>query len=217
MKKLTFLSMLMTLLLLGCTKDNIQVDPKQDPVLEARNGNGKQVTKPFKTTVSVSVEALAKGEFVGFCEGQFGNFNIVNNNPGGTKTEMTHLGRVSTTFAEACVRPFLLDDPEVFPPEVYGPFLAALELFPIPGVATQEDVYTAANGKDQLYIRSTFNTFPSPDNKFRGHLEGTFEITGGTGKFEGATGGGTLTGSASADFINPTYPYIRKYDGEITY
>lgn len=213
MKKLNVLLLCALLLSLGCAKDELQTPA--DTALELRNG--KRVTKPLRATISVPIEALALGTFVGFCDDQFGNFNIVDEGPRRTETKIMHLGRVSLVRAEACVRPYILDDPEVFPPDIYGPFLEVLELFPVPGVVTQDDIVTAANGKDQLHIRSTFNTFPDPDNKFNGLIEGTFEVIGGTGKFEGATGGGTLTGSASANFINPIYPYVRVYDGEITY
>lgn len=216
MKKLNSLLLLIVLLTIaGCAKDDTQL--REDQSLELRNGNGVAVTKPFKATVSVPVELLAEGAIVGFCDGQFGNFNIINDNPSGSETTVTHLGKISVEYAEACARPYLQADEEVFPPETYGPFLAAIELFPIPGVITQEDIITAANGKDKLYIRSTFYSSPDPQNKFHSLLDGSFEITGGTGKFTGASGGGKLTGSTSADFINPTFPYVRTYDGVITY
>lgn len=217
MKKITFLSMLMALLIVGCTKDNLQVDPKQDQLLEARNGNGKAVTKPFKTTIHVPVEGLAEGTFIGFCDGQFGNFNIIDDKMRRVETTITHLGKIFLVSSEACVRPYLQNDPEVFPPEVYGPFLEVIEDFSIPGLITQEETFIAANGKDRLNIQVAFNSYPDPDNKFKSLFQGSFEITGGTGKFEGATGGGSLTGSSSADFINPTFPFIRVLDGEITY
>lgn len=50
---------------------------------------------------------------------------------------------------------------------------------------------TAANG-DQLF--ATFAASggpPASDGSF--HLDGTFTVVGGTGRFEGATGGGTFT------------------------
>lgn len=50
---------------------------------------------------------------------------------------------------------------------------------------------TAANG-DQLF--STFaasGALPAGDGSF--HLDGTFTVVGGTGRFAGATGGGTFT------------------------
>ncbi|MEZ5043252.1 MAG: hypothetical protein R2828_25375 [Saprospiraceae bacterium] len=215
MKKLPFLLAFSILFLLGCKKE--EMPQTNSDVIEFRNGNGKQATKPFKATITVYPSGLAKGVFVGFCDNQFGNFNFINNGSGEDKFIIPHMGHISEANTNICLRPYLQDDQEVFPTDLYGPFLESIELFPIPGVVIQEDVATAANGKDKLYIVTTYNTFPDPEDKFHSILEGTFKITGGEGKFEGATGEGTIVGSGSADFINPVFPYIREYDGTITY
>lgn len=54
---------------------------------------------------------------------------------------------------------------------------------------------TAANG-DELFIDYTATT-PLPDATGAIHPAGTFTIVGGTGRFAGATGGGTLTADAN--------------------
>lgn len=61
-------------------------------------------------------------------------------------------------------------------------------------------IWKAANG-DELYINYSFYLgpfppSPPPPNSFMG---GTFEITGGTGRFSKATGGGTCTGYQKPD------------------
>lgn len=55
---------------------------------------------------------------------------------------------------------------------------------------------TAANG-DQLFV-SYHATTPYPDAAGNFNPSGTFTITGGTGRFAGATGGGSLSAHANA-------------------
>lgn len=215
MKRSPLLLVFSILFLLGCQKEERPRTTSES--LEFRTNDGIKETRPFKATAVVPLEAFGKNLFAGFCDDQFGNFHFID--PGSDEIEFnaTHMGQISFVTGELCIRPYLQDDPEVFPPELYGPFLQFIELFPVPGLTTVESVWTAANGTDKLYVNSTINAFPNPEDKFQSILEGTFEITGGEGKFKGATGKGTLTGSASANFRRPTVPWVREFDGVITY
>ena len=65
------------------------------------------------------------------------------------------------------------------------------------------------------------NTYPNGDKSFRtvegkpvgkGHWNGTWKITGGTGKFKGATGGGTWDSKELEQGTNYT-----EAEGEIEY
>jgi hypothetical protein len=53
--------------------------------------------------------------------------------------------------------------------------------------------FTAANG-DELYFATSGAVLPSPHPDFTFEFHDTFSITGGTGRFEGASGGGTVDG-----------------------
>jgi hypothetical protein len=71
---------------------------------------------------------------------------------------------------------------------------------------------TAANG-DQLFVEFSGNVnFPPPPETF-GTFAGEFSFTGGTGRFENATGGGTYEGSA--DVV--TQQGLVTYTGIVTY
>ena len=62
------------------------------------------------------------------------------------------------------------------------------------GAGTATFTLTAANG-DTLVLEDTFHSTP-PDAGGAFTFAGDFEVVGGTGRFAGATGGGTVTGSA---------------------
>jgi hypothetical protein len=64
----------------------------------------------------------------------------------------------------------------------------------ITGEGTATFTLTGANG-DTVVLEDTFLSTP-PDANGAFTFGGTFEIVGGTGRFAGATGGGTVTGSA---------------------
>ncbi|NRF67356.1 hypothetical protein HLB44_10205 [Aquincola sp. S2] len=70
-------------------------------------------------------------------------------------------------------------------------------------------IFTAANG-DRVHA-----TYSGTLNR-RGHLRGHFVITGGTGQFFGATGGGTLSGDLDTSQIVTTHGTMDA-DGEIVY
>jgi hypothetical protein len=70
---------------------------------------------------------------------------------------------------------------------------------------------TAANG-DQLFgTYETVGLFGEDGNL---HIEGTFEFTGGTGRFSDATGSGDLDALA---FLSPGLPFIGHFEGTIDY
>ena len=74
-----------------------------------------------------------------------------------------------------------------------------LDFVTTPGTLVIRDgrlVMVAANG-DELYW-SYEGTASTPDEDGDSSLTGTFVITGGTGRFSGATGGGTFEGSGNA-------------------
>ena len=64
-----------------------------------------------------------------------------------------------------------------------------------PNPQTGTMVFTAANG-DQLF--GTYEGLGTPDGPAVS-FQGTFQITGGTGSFEGVTGAGTYRGTAEGD------------------
>ena len=63
----------------------------------------------------------------------------------------------------------------------------------------------AANG-DELYVLN-YGWTTGPEE-----LEADFLIVGGTGRFDGATGSGTVTATTDEDGVQTTY-----YDGTIDY
>jgi hypothetical protein len=92
----------------------------------------------------------------------------------------SHLGRTTATSTD-CVNPSGSYDPA-------GPNSFR---FASMGSAANGLVFTAANG-DRVYATysGTVTAQPSGPHRVAGH----FTITGGTGRFLGASGGGTLTG-----------------------
>jgi hypothetical protein len=64
----------------------------------------------------------------------------------------------------------------------------------ITGQSSATYTFTAANG-DTVVLEEEFQSIVD-DTGTRVTFEGTYEVTGGTGRFAGATGSGTLIGSA---------------------
>lgn len=94
--------------------------------------------------------------------------------------EATHLGRFSTTVTFCINLADLLDDGQLTEGESlpYGPSEGAL---------------VAANG-DELWVVSSGEVVPSDHPDFDLEFTNPFEFTGGTGRFEGASGGGLQQG-----------------------
>ena len=120
-----------------------------------------------------------------------GPCNVVNTELGTGVAQ--HLGRVTwqaTEVADFCVDPA-------------NPGLAAV---------SGQLVVTAANG-DQL-TASGQSTVHADFAKDTLTITGTFTITGGTGRFAGATGGGTVTGGGS---LLPPFAVATVFEGRIAY
>ncbi len=80
--------------------------------------------------------------------------------------------------------------------------------------ATEQDTYTAANG-DSVFLTVHDTICPtSTPNAF--HLQGSFTVTGGTGRFTDASGSGTV--QASVTFTSATSgTFSGTQTGTITY
>ena len=82
-------------------------------------------------------------------------------------------------------------------------------VFEDPLVQITQSVMTAANGDELWWDGDGTATQPTPTTVI---FSGTFTFTGGTGRFENATGGGTFAGTA--DLAAATGQYVM--DGEIS-
>jgi hypothetical protein len=76
----------------------------------------------------------------------------------------------------------------------------------------------AANG-DEVYIAAatTLTDTASPPAGNNYSESGTYTVTGGTGRFDGATGSGAITGSCTSSFGNPQAVCTDSWVGTITY
>jgi len=70
---------------------------------------------------------------------------------------------------------------------------------------------TAANG-DKVY--GEFTSSGSFDQDGNLVIEGSYEIVGGTGRFDGASGSGIIDAVA---FLSPGFPFIGQFNGTIDY
>ena len=115
--------------------------------------------------------------------------------------EATHLGKYNMV-SDICFRPYI--------PPFGGPG------GPVPGEFEGTNIFIAANG-DQLFKDVSFQSFPDPNDPTLSDVFGKYEITGGTGRFEGASGSGTMTLKADADPFNPRFLPFGTFEGTITY
>jgi hypothetical protein len=84
--------------------------------------------------------------------------------------------------------------------------------FPVTISVTGQFVMTAADG-DRVY--GTYETVGIPDlENGRLLIQGTFHVTGGTGRFAGASGGGELDAIA---YLSEGLPFTGHYRGTINY
>lgn len=135
-----------------------------------------------------------------------------------------YLGRMQSIEYSVCVRPYL--DPETtgpipFPiPGLYDPAAGDFpyELYPACNDLVGEYTLVAANG-DELSFTIRADGFPDCDNPELYALVGEWEVTGGTGRFADATGGGCMTGSGAANpFVpNPDAPDLWTLEGGIDF
>jgi hypothetical protein len=93
--------------------------------------------------------------------------------------------------------------------------LAATECSRPDGAVNHVDgqAVVTATGGDQIFIHY-FGDSPPADSNGVFHEELSFTITGGTGHFEGSTGGGRLTTDGVINFFGPTIATAH-YDGTI--
>jgi hypothetical protein len=135
-----------------------------------------------------------------------------------------YLGRVQSVEYAICVRPYL--DPETTGPipfPITGLYDPAAGDFPYELYSACNDMvgsYTivAANG-DELSLAFEADGFPDCDNPDLYALVGQWTVTGGTGRFADATGGGCMTGSGWANpfALNPGASDIWTLEGGIDF
>ena len=171
--------------LVACSDAAPPLDPADaDTRHSAANATGPLVNSPPRP-FRLTAEGNANPDFSqGPC--------AVLNTESGTGVAL-HLGRVSWTASE--VGNFCIDPAD-----------------PGLGTVSGEIVFTAANGD-----RLTANGQSTVQADFAGGtltITGTFTITGGTGRFAGATGGGTITGGGS---LLPPFAVATTFEGQISY
>jgi hypothetical protein len=90
--------------------------------------------------------------------------------------------------------------------------------FPASAVAHVTAVLTAANG-DQVSVSyvATLTDTASPPQGTNYHESGNYTITGGTGRFAGASGSGTIVGVCTSAFSNPVATCSDTWTGTIGY
>lgn len=85
-------------------------------------------------------------------------------------------------------------------------------------IAGGEMVLEAANGDDVYIHYWGWAPFPIPGVTEIIEIDLDFAIVGGTGRFEGATGGGTMTAQAVFEgFFDPAWPASWQFIGTIGY
>jgi hypothetical protein len=152
----------------------------------------QEVERPFKATGIGTIEI----EVFDDCE--FGDFpDVVCDQVIETVVKATHLGKsANTSVGEATIHVFTqCTTPDGNPDGV---------LFDVTSTA----VIVAANG-DELYVNQ--NVSGCGDGIGLSEPTGTYTITGGTGRFEGATGNGELSAATFDGAFSNTYA------GTITY
>lgn len=162
------------LLVAGCTDTGLvshEGAPSERRAGAAMADNGT-VTIPFKAEFFTELVSLAPDEECGAPP------NFLNTQKG--FGEATHLGRFSARPSFCINMADLLDDGQLTDGELlpYGPNRSAL---------------VAANG-DKLWVVSSGAVVPSDHPDFDFEFTNPFEFTGGTGRFEGARGGGFQQG-----------------------
>lgn len=139
----------------------------------------------------------------GFCEppiDQPFTFQIAGGFEGSAAVEVVpHLGRIQSALFDICVRPYIQESFDPLPPFLPG---NAYEYYPPCGNLSGDWVVTAANG-DEFWFNIDANTFPDCNNLALYKIEGQWIVTGGTGRFSDATGGGCVSGGGWANLFDP--------------
>lgn len=109
-----------------------------------------------------------------------------------------HIGRVNRVSFEVCFRPFILPSFDPFPFPQPFPY----ELYPPGNEFSGDWEIEAANGDlFQFQINATF--YPQCDNPELYDMRGEWIVTGGTGRFADASGGGCISGTGWSNFLDP--------------
>ena len=168
--------------------------------------------RPFKIvfgTPPLAVTGQKEGEqlpfTVGFCEPPVAHpwiFSVTGGFVGPNIVEVSrYMGKLQSVTFDVCLRPYIDPsfDPFPFPePFPYDEYPAGNELS-----GTWELV--AANG-DILQLFLEGSGAPKCDNPIEYFIDGYWMVSGGTGRFADATGGGCLSGSGPSNFFDPNPP-----------
>jgi hypothetical protein len=156
---------------------------EQDVSAESRSVN-KRKAVPFKATFSTIRNLDESGPDPEFCGPNPAKLKNVQDGYSHLREfrngNATHLGKFTTKII------FCMDVSEVLPTDDTPGQLTEGESIPYEnGIGT----FTAANG-DKLYFTSSGAVLPSSHPDYDFEFQDPFTITGGTGRFEGATGSG---------------------------
>ncbi len=160
-----------------------------DQVMDDTSGSELKSAQPITVTLPFKVDLI--GTFTGFfaqgdqdftCDPPFECRVLVD-----AEGTATHMGKITTHFDFCACGP---DDPEIEAPDnQWGP---------------ANSVFVAANG-DKLFVSCAgsvvFGRLPNHPEDVNSYWKDPFVITGGTGRFEGATGGGFTD-----DYNRDSYP-----------
>jgi hypothetical protein len=178
---------------------------------------GQQPNEPVGLTLGLCGNPLAGHPF------SF-SFSRTGINPAAVIT-IPRLGRMQQIEFYACVRPYLdpattgpipFPLPGYVPPEDPADF--PYDLYPACNDITGSITFVAANG-DELSIVLEADAFTDCANPELYTVVGQWEVIGGTGRFDDATGGGCITGSGPANPFAPApgVPDFWQYEGGIDY
>lgn len=194
MKNRTLFMIVLSTLFWGCTRDALQSDiVSQDGIVEFRGKN----FVPFKGEVTW-VGGNRQG-VEGPCAQVNPAFTTINYAEGSGR--MTHMGKI-TYEGSQCV-------------DLTGTVMSPL------AVSNVMATMIAANG-DEVYIESEGANLIPTDKPTVFLVNANFTVTGGSGRFEGAEGGGTLGGQVAFTHFppqpgDPPAPVINIFDGMIAY
>lgn len=187
MKYFCFLSLL---ILLSCTKAEIEKPHPSNQALDFRNGDPME---DFYADFQITY----MGDPVGLCgEDPQGRPILRLENQVGVGT--TNLQGEVTGTGSLCADPYFLGDPSSVPGEFLG-----------------EITVTGASG-DAIVFEALVRSYPNPKDETLSILKGNYTILGGTGQFEGAEGKGKIRGTGSSE-PDPNIPALLHYDGKIRY
>ncbi|MBR9990032.1 MAG: hypothetical protein KFH98_09765 [Gemmatimonadetes bacterium] len=164
--------------------------PSSSAVQVSVSSDARQVTVPFESHFFTTETTLAPDPVCGALP------RLLNIQEG--SGEATHLGRFSIRISFCVDATDILDDGQ----------LTEGESLPYDGGV---GVFTAANG-DELHITIAGAVLPSDHPDFDFEFDDPYVVTGGTGRFAGATGGGT-----SNSFVRLGVATTHNWAGSLTF